>query len=123
MRQYLATHIMDKYGNQDSEMPLFWKLMRLRPILIKNIIKCEFSSGPKLKVPPGPLPLENAKDQKEMERLIKSGGEQTQQTIITKTKTEFEGEANPETGEIGGPKGKEPTRFGDWEKNGRISDF
>lgn len=25
--------------------------------------------------------------------------------------------------EIGGPKGKEPTRFGDWEKNGRCSDF
>ena len=27
------------------------------------------------------------------------------------------------TEEIGGPKGKEPTRFGDWERNGRISDF
>jgi hypothetical protein len=27
------------------------------------------------------------------------------------------------TGEIGGPKGLEPTRFGDWEKNGRCSDF
>ena len=25
--------------------------------------------------------------------------------------------------EIGGPKGLEPTRFGDWEKNGRCSDF
>ena len=25
--------------------------------------------------------------------------------------------------EIGGPKGKEPTRYGDWEKNGRCSDF
>ena len=25
--------------------------------------------------------------------------------------------------EIGGPKGMEPTRFGDWEKNGRCSDF
>ncbi len=25
--------------------------------------------------------------------------------------------------EIGGPKGAEPTRFGDWEKNGRCSDF
>jgi len=25
--------------------------------------------------------------------------------------------------EIGGPKGKEPTRFGDWERNGRCSDF
>jgi hypothetical protein len=25
--------------------------------------------------------------------------------------------------EIGGQKGPEPTRFGDWEKNGRCSDF
>ena len=26
-------------------------------------------------------------------------------------------------GERGGPKGPEPTRFGDWEKNGRAFDF
>jgi hypothetical protein len=25
--------------------------------------------------------------------------------------------------EIGGQKGPEPTRFGDWEKNGRCTDF
>ncbi len=25
--------------------------------------------------------------------------------------------------EIDGPKGLEPTRYGDWEKNGRCSDF
>ncbi|MBT3916387.1 MAG: DUF1674 domain-containing protein [Rhodospirillaceae bacterium] len=25
--------------------------------------------------------------------------------------------------EIGGPEGPEPTRYGDWEKNGRCSDF
>ena len=25
--------------------------------------------------------------------------------------------------EIGGPKGPEPTRFGDWEKGGRCTDF
>jgi hypothetical protein len=25
--------------------------------------------------------------------------------------------------EIGGPAGAEPTRFGDWEKNGRCIDF
>jgi hypothetical protein len=25
--------------------------------------------------------------------------------------------------EIGGPKGPEPTRYGDWETNGRCSDF
>jgi hypothetical protein len=40
-------------------------------------------------------------------------------------------EASPPSGltepvvvtEIGGPKGPEPTRFGDWEKNGRCIDF
>jgi hypothetical protein len=26
-------------------------------------------------------------------------------------------------GETGGPKGPEPTRFGDWERNGRCIDF
>jgi hypothetical protein len=27
------------------------------------------------------------------------------------------------TPEIGGPKGPDPTRYGDWERNGRCSDF
>ncbi|XP_018562627.1 succinate dehydrogenase assembly factor 4, mitochondrial [Anoplophora glabripennis] len=30
---------------------------------------------------------------------------------------------NPHTGEIGGPKGPEPTRYGDWERKGRVTDF
>jgi hypothetical protein len=30
---------------------------------------------------------------------------------------------NPVTGERGGPRGPEPTRFGDWERKGRVSDF
>ncbi len=25
--------------------------------------------------------------------------------------------------EVGGPSGPEPTRFGDWERKGRVSDF
>jgi homeobox protein ESX1 len=36
-------------------------------------------------------------------------------------------ESNPEAPkrlrEIGGPSGPEPTRYGDWERNGRVSDF
>jgi hypothetical protein len=32
-----------------------------------------------------------------------------------------DGEARPK--EIGGPKGPEPTRYGDWERNGIVSDF
>ncbi|KAK5989215.1 Succinate dehydrogenase assembly factor 4 [Cladobotryum mycophilum] len=38
---------------------------------------------------------------------------------------EFEGEANPKTGEVGGPK-NEPLRWGgdgDWSYNGRVTDF
>uniref|UniRef100_A0A8R1TNW2 Succinate dehydrogenase assembly factor 4, mitochondrial n=1 Tax=Onchocerca volvulus TaxID=6282 RepID=A0A8R1TNW2_ONCVO len=33
------------------------------------------------------------------------------------------GGVNPITGEIGGPAGLEPTRFGDWERKGRCVDF
>jgi hypothetical protein len=32
-------------------------------------------------------------------------------------------ERQPMPKEIGGPKGKEPTRYGDWEVKGRCSDF
>eukprot|EP00128_Syssomonas_multiformis_P000041 Colp12_sorted_trinity150504_noHs@16505 len=35
----------------------------------------------------------------------------------------FENDRNPNTGEIGGPRGPEPTRFGDWERKGRVTDF
>jgi hypothetical protein len=31
--------------------------------------------------------------------------------------------SKPMAKEIGGPKGLEPTRYGDWEKKGLISDF
>lgn len=30
---------------------------------------------------------------------------------------------NPVTGEVNGPRGPEPTRYGDWERKGRVSDF
>jgi hypothetical protein len=41
-----------------------------------------------------------------------------------KQKGEGEGEAEPEAPrEIGGPKGPEPTRYKDWERNGRCVDF
>ena len=32
-------------------------------------------------------------------------------------------EAEPPAKEYGGPRGKEPTRYGDWEKKGRCIDF
>lgn len=35
----------------------------------------------------------------------------------------FPNNVNPKTGEKGGPRGPEPTRYGDWERKGRVSDF
>ncbi|XP_076332453.1 uncharacterized protein LOC143237263 isoform X2 [Tachypleus tridentatus] len=35
----------------------------------------------------------------------------------------FPDNINPKTGEVGGPRGPEPTRYGDWERKGRVSDF
>jgi hypothetical protein len=32
-------------------------------------------------------------------------------------------EAKPKPKELGGPKGPEPTRYGDWERKGIVSDF
>jgi len=32
-------------------------------------------------------------------------------------------EKSPKRREVGGPKGREPTRYGDWEKKGIASDF
>ncbi|MBP2292362.1 hypothetical protein J2851_002132 [Azospirillum rugosum] len=48
--------------------------------------------------------------------------DQTADASSTDTETTLKGpEQKP--GEIGGPKGPEPTRYGDWEFKGRCSDF
>ncbi|MBR9973383.1 DUF1674 domain-containing protein [Magnetospirillum sp. J10] len=43
----------------------------------------------------------------------------TTETPPAETKTAV----NKPPEEVGGPQGPEPTRFGDWEKAGRCSDF
>ena len=35
----------------------------------------------------------------------------------------YPNDVNPVTGEKGGPRGPEPTRYGDWERKGRCIDF
>jgi hypothetical protein len=44
--------------------------------------------------------------------------------VIDSAGARFEGKAPAAPPrELGGPRGPEPTRFGDWEKNGRCIDF
>lgn len=52
---------------------------------------------------------------------VKSAGEGS--TSKNNEDVEVEDNVNPVTGEVGGPKGPEPTRYGDWERKGRVSDF
>jgi len=55
-------------------------------------------------------------------------GEELHPNIRRGAAPEFEGEVNPKTGEVGGPK-VEPLRWGsdgikgDWSYNGRVTDF
>jgi hypothetical protein len=66
------------------------------------------------------------KDQMSSEAQTESPMEDLAEVQAVDTAVETE-KASSETGsdetEHGGPKGLEPTRFGDWEKNGRCSDF
>ena len=48
---------------------------------------------------------------------------QTTETAADQAGTAEAPASPPKPKEIGGPKGPEPTRYGDWEVNGRCSDF
>ncbi|XP_030532325.1 succinate dehydrogenase assembly factor 4, mitochondrial [Rhodamnia argentea] len=63
----------------------------------------------------GEAPKEIRPQQEEEEPREEGGGEEDDE--------EEDGQVNKETGEIGGPRGPEPTRYGDWERNGRCYDF
>jgi hypothetical protein len=87
-------------------------------------------SGPQIHQSPA---LEIKKDDVEAAainaRVVATGkGEELHPDIRRGAKPEFEGERNPKTGEIGGPK-NEPLRWGstgdrgDWSYNGRVTDF
>ncbi|KAJ2462490.1 hypothetical protein GGI03_004434 [Coemansia sp. RSA 2337] len=88
---------------------------------------------------PGPLPLGDAKEQARISKMIQKVNQaNTPPPGLTPEQLEefyeavkddsdvlkpFPNNTNPITGEVNGPRGPEPTRFGDWERKGRVSDF
>jgi hypothetical protein len=60
-----------------------------------------------------------------IEKLAQLNGKRPRQVPEVIKDEEGEGGeyVNAETGEIGGPKGPEPTRYGDWMFKGRTTDF
>jgi hypothetical protein len=53
----------------------------------------------------------------------RGSNKQAEQHTEIETKGRAQAEANAKVKEIGGPKGLEPTRYGDWEAKGRCYDF
>jgi len=51
----------------------------------------------------------------ESDNKTEKNSQKTQQPVVVEPKVK--------PTEYGGPKGPEPTRYGDWEKNGRCVDF
>ncbi|KAK9178830.1 hypothetical protein WN943_028024 [Citrus x changshan-huyou] len=60
-------------------------------------------------------PGETVKSNQESEEIVDDQGDGNEEDT-----GDF---VNKDTGEVGGPRGPEPTRYGDWERNGRCYDF
>ncbi len=64
------------------------------------------------------------KTEMELEELIERREVHLGDSSFAETDSQRDGtEGEGMVAEIGGPKGPEPTRFGDWERAGRCSDF
>lgn len=91
-------------------------------------------STPKPQINQSPASSPEAKEKLSAEEQINARvaatgkGEELHPDIRRGAKPEFEGDVNPKTGEVGGPK-NEPLRWGstgqsgDWSYNGRVTDF
>lgn len=114
-----------------------------------RVLNRAYSSKLGFKRSPAP-PALNTEDQKEFEKLVQqantqmviedyneqNGSSDKSEAVAPKisssdvgtfgsqmkTVPEFEGEVNPKTGEVNGPK-QDPVRHGDWSFNGRVTDF
>ncbi|KAH8928659.1 hypothetical protein BT69DRAFT_1276955 [Atractiella rhizophila] len=88
---------------------------------------------------PPSLPPEEQKEFERLQRLANqslssqpsqtSAEEETHPDFYKKPKPEFDGETNPNTGEVGGPKNEPVKRWvdgeggGEWSFGGKVSDF
>lgn len=121
-------------------------LRKTSPAVLRAATRRNYSLPPTMPAPP----RLSKKDQEEFERLqreanttnafqsVNEDSDIVQEPILSKesTKTidfhyhpeyrhikpDFEGDKNPVTGEIGGPK-QDPLRHGDYSFNGRVTDF
>ena len=66
------------------------------------------------------MPSETPAAKQEIQERIRKAGERARAEADARRSLQKDEQRPPE---IGGPKGPEPTRYGDWEKKGLTSDF
>ena len=66
------------------------------------------------------MPDQDAKSNDEVAARIAEAGRRAAAEAETRRQQQSAGQLPPE---LGGPKGLEPTRYGDWERKGIVSDF
>ena len=84
--------------------------------IIRNIFRRCFSNTTDL---PRPIPLGNPAEQRQFEKDLRSAAEQP----LDKDNDDSRPLKPAQPDERAGPKGKEPTRYGNWERKGRTFDF
>lgn len=73
-----------------------------------------------------PPELEDKNDREEYRRIIRKSYEEgsvSDPAAVPRSRKAYEGGVNPETGEVNGPVGLDPVRYGDWQYDGHTSDF
>ncbi|XP_010616154.1 succinate dehydrogenase assembly factor 4, mitochondrial [Fukomys damarensis] len=88
------------------------------PLRCHSVRKSSSSPGGKSEATAPPL-KELKKPRLPLGRFDAPEGSHLEQEPLTK----FPEDVNPVTKEKGGPRGPEPTRYGDWERKGRCIDF
>ncbi|KAL4594828.1 hypothetical protein ACB092_12G046900 [Castanea dentata] len=91
--------------------------------LIRSVVTRFMSSA----TPHQEIPLQNNKQESIKEDLETKNKEEEEEEEDEDDDAQYVDEngnfVNKVTGEVGGPRGPEPTRYGDWEQKGRCSDF
>ena len=125
-RLFIASRTMFSTVSASHAMYSLRNLPTMPPI--RHVLNNTFNRQPIKYFQTKSIPLGDLKDQKEFLELLKKDAQGTNEFHRDYVKFEHSqenivGNKNTVSGEIDGPKGKEPTRYGDWERKGRVFDF
>ncbi|XP_009331431.1 PREDICTED: UPF0369 protein C6orf57 homolog [Pygoscelis adeliae] len=108
-------HLMLNFCHLCVKKNVFWSTVSKSSLLCSSLRSTSSKTGGR---------SEPAKQSLKKPKLPVGRFDEPEESSIEREPLEkFPDGINPATKERGGPKGPEPTRFGDWERKGRCIDF